>query len=282
MQPDPRRHARDPEGDGSLRWRQAVNGHELEEAPIAFGQFLERQIYGPGFGRRVDAAFEAFDVVVGKQISAGEAAFNLGGSPATPQLVRRNVVDDAVEPGHRASTPGIEPGRRLEEGEEHGGREVGHVFRLTEASGSGRYDSPDVSPVELRQGTGPGRNRDEEFLVGAWIVALVRSFVQVQRCLLLGGVTRVLARARRLLLLTWAGAGLGSRASGQGGCVTPGTFRDRNRHELSVRRRHRRDGCAATCSSCGREAQVPFRPTGSKPVYCSDCLTNQRASSNRY
>ena len=39
---------------------------------------------------------------------------------------------------------------------------------------------------------------------------------------------------------------------------------------------------SATCSSCGREAQVPFRPTGSKPVYCSDCFTNQRASSNRY
>jgi CxxC-x17-CxxC domain-containing protein len=43
-----------------------------------------------------------------------------------------------------------------------------------------------------------------------------------------------------------------------------------------------REMFSATCSSCGREAQVPFRPTGSKPVYCSDCFTNQRASSNRY
>ena len=24
--------------------------------------------------------------------------------------------------------------------------------------------------------------------------------------------------------------------------------------------------------SCGKEARVPFRPTGSKPVYCSDCF----------
>jgi CxxC-x17-CxxC domain-containing protein len=28
----------------------------------------------------------------------------------------------------------------------------------------------------------------------------------------------------------------------------------------------------ATCSNCGREAQVPFRPTSGKPVYCSDCF----------
>jgi CxxC-x17-CxxC domain-containing protein len=35
---------------------------------------------------------------------------------------------------------------------------------------------------------------------------------------------------------------------------------------------------SATCSSCGREAQVPFQPTGSKPVYCSDCFTSQRRS----
>lgn len=37
-----------------------------------------------------------------------------------------------------------------------------------------------------------------------------------------------------------------------------------------------REMFAATCASCGREAQVPFRPTGSKPVYCSDCFTSRR------
>ncbi len=35
---------------------------------------------------------------------------------------------------------------------------------------------------------------------------------------------------------------------------------------------------AATCASCGREAKVPFQPTGSKPVYCSDCFSAQRQS----
>jgi CxxC-x17-CxxC domain-containing protein len=37
-----------------------------------------------------------------------------------------------------------------------------------------------------------------------------------------------------------------------------------------------REMFAATCASCGREAQVPFRPTGAKPVYCSDCFTSRR------
>ena len=39
-----------------------------------------------------------------------------------------------------------------------------------------------------------------------------------------------------------------------------------------------REMFSATCTNCGREAQVPFRPTGSKPVYCSDCFTSQRKS----
>ena len=28
----------------------------------------------------------------------------------------------------------------------------------------------------------------------------------------------------------------------------------------------------AICSNCGRECEVPFKPTGQKPVYCSDCF----------
>lgn len=28
----------------------------------------------------------------------------------------------------------------------------------------------------------------------------------------------------------------------------------------------------AVCSNCGKDCQVPFRPTGDKPVYCSDCF----------
>ncbi len=28
----------------------------------------------------------------------------------------------------------------------------------------------------------------------------------------------------------------------------------------------------AICSNCGKECEVPFRPTGEKPVYCRDCF----------
>ena len=28
----------------------------------------------------------------------------------------------------------------------------------------------------------------------------------------------------------------------------------------------------AVCADCGREAQLPFKPRGDRPVYCSDCF----------
>src|SRR3970040_2190916 len=27
------------------------------------------------------------------------------------------------------------------------------------------------------------------------------------------------------------------------------------------------------CSNCGRDTQVPFKPSGDRPVYCRDCCT---------
>ena len=29
---------------------------------------------------------------------------------------------------------------------------------------------------------------------------------------------------------------------------------------------------SATCDKCGARCEVPFKPSGSKPVYCSDCF----------
>jgi CxxC-x17-CxxC domain-containing protein len=37
-----------------------------------------------------------------------------------------------------------------------------------------------------------------------------------------------------------------------------------------------REMFSATCSNCGKEAQVPFKPSGNKPVYCSDCFNARR------
>ena len=28
----------------------------------------------------------------------------------------------------------------------------------------------------------------------------------------------------------------------------------------------------AICNECGKDCKVPFRPSGSKPVYCSECF----------
>lgn len=38
----------------------------------------------------------------------------------------------------------------------------------------------------------------------------------------------------------------------------------------------------AICDDCGKECQVPFKPTGSKPIYCSRCFEKHDDSgSNR-
>ena len=49
----------------------------------------------------------------------------------------------------------------------------------------------------------------------------------------------------------------------------------------------RREMFKAVCSNCGRDCEVPFRPTGDKPVYCSECFdkrggrTDSRGSDQR-
>lgn len=43
----------------------------------------------------------------------------------------------------------------------------------------------------------------------------------------------------------------------------------------------RREMFTATCSSCGREARVPFQPRGDKPVYCSDCYQQMGGGGRR-
>lgn len=81
-----------------------------------------------------------------------------------------------------------------------------------------------------------------------------RSFTEPRRC--------PLCRASRKAARNSEGGGYSSGAGSYGG----GGGYDRGPREMF----------AATCSSCGKEAQVPFRPTSGKPVYCSDCFRSQR------
>ncbi len=47
--------------------------------------------------------------------------------------------------------------------------------------------------------------------------------------------------------------------------------------KFSNRSRDRRDSGKLTmhnavCDECGKDCQVPFKPSGDKPIYCSDCF----------
>lgn len=39
----------------------------------------------------------------------------------------------------------------------------------------------------------------------------------------------------------------------------------------------RREMHRATCAQCGKDCEIPFRPSGDRPVYCSDCFENRRS-----
>ena len=36
----------------------------------------------------------------------------------------------------------------------------------------------------------------------------------------------------------------------------------------------------AVCSECGKDCEVPFKPSGDKPVFCSNCFEQKRGGSN--
>lgn len=50
-------------------------------------------------------------------------------------------------------------------------------------------------------------------------------------------------------------------------------FNDRNSRKPEMHR--------AICSECGKNCEVPFKPTGDKPVLCSDCFRNSGGSEPR-
>ena len=37
-----------------------------------------------------------------------------------------------------------------------------------------------------------------------------------------------------------------------------------------------------TCADCGVETEVPFKPDGSRPVYCRECYQKHRPQRSRY
>ena len=95
--------------------------------------------------------------------------------------------------------------------------------------------------------------REQEFYA-------TRQFSDPRRC----GACRASRKASRG---DSGGAGYGGGYGDSGGYAGGGGYSARGPREMFT----------ATCSSCGKEAQVPFRPTSGKPVYCSDCFALRRA-----
>ncbi|NQV09207.1 DNA-directed RNA polymerase [Candidatus Woesearchaeota archaeon] len=54
-----------------------------------------------------------------------------------------------------------------------------------------------------------------------------------------------------------------------GGNKMPGF--ERGGFDSSPREMHK-----ATCSECGEECEVPFKPTEGKPVFCRECYRKRR------
>ena len=50
------------------------------------------------------------------------------------------------------------------------------------------------------------------------------------------------------------------------------------RHERGGRPSGERVETTTTCSQCGRETTVPFRPTQGRPVLCKECFSSRRAT----
>lgn len=59
--------------------------------------------------------------------------------------------------------------------------------------------------------------------------------------------------------------GFNNRGGGGGG---GGGFRRNN--NFGPRQMHK-----AICSDCGKECEVPFKPTEGKPVYCRECFAKR-------
>jgi CxxC-x17-CxxC domain-containing protein len=102
--------------------------------------------------------------------------------------------------------------------------------------------------------------REQEFYA-------TRQFTEPRRC----GSCRASRKASRG---DSGGSGYGNRSGGYGSSSYGGSSYGSDNGYSS---RGPREMFTATCSSCGKDAQVPFRPTSGKPVYCSDCFALRRA-----
>lgn len=67
--------------------------------------------------------------------------------------------------------------------------------------------------------------------------------------------------------------GFGGRSNFSGGNRGNSSFSGRG--DRPERRESTSEMFSATCTACGKSCEVPFKPTGDRPVFCRDCFGKQ-------
>nr|MBA4404897.1 hypothetical protein [Nanoarchaeum sp.] len=71
-----------------------------------------------------------------------------------------------------------------------------------------------------------------------------------------------------------SGGSFGGRSAGRGGGFGGRATRRAGKKSFEM--------FDVVCDKCGKDCQVPFKPTNDKPVYCSDCFSKKEESGNEY
>lgn len=73
---------------------------------------------------------------------------------------------------------------------------------------------------------------------------------------------------------SWGGKSFEDGPRGRGGPRRESGSYGKNRRDVEMTK--------VSCSECGVECEVPFKPTSSKPVYCDDCFAKKgKTGSNK-
>lgn len=73
----------------------------------------------------------------------------------------------------------------------------------------------------------------------------------------------------------------GRRFGARSGGFNRGRSRNFGRDRSSGRERGPREMHSATCDKCGKQCEVPFKPTEGKPIFCDECFKKNDSRGSR-
>src|SRR4249920_2662755 len=171
----------------------------------------------------------------------------------------------------RTRLPWCGKGRGIVRGQERRRRKLGLLSRLTRENPKGSRWLPRgvfVFVYNDKNLTCADCGQEFVFTASEQDFYAQRGFTEPRRC--------PSCRASRKAARNAEGGGSSYGGYGAGGGYSAGGSGGYGGGGYGARDRGPREMFAATCSNCGKEAQVPFRPTSGKPVYCSDCFRSMR------